>query len=544
MTLTVHRAEGQTPTAIDSTLVRQLFAEAWVSVGEAASQRDDERVAKLAARQATFGDVANARANASRFAQSWFPFARIAIVQRDAGDVAGAIQTTRLAHTAMDRSQALGYFAQIFTYTGKIDSALAIGRTIPWPKERVETLKGVAMTVRERDTTLARSLLREAIGIAQADTSFWGRYFDVELAYDQAGVGDLAGALRVVSGSLPADTLANRLGRIASAMQGAPIRNARAVADSLFRLALIAADAIPDSTKQRRVRAVIRRDYSAYLAPNQAALYQAESRSRDELVNALSARITSKDTISRPMEALAQLEALGDYRSGVEALRARLIIWEMPSSPTPDSLRALLDTRIRRMLVDARMVSAAYVDTTRAWFAEAYRCAPLGTARAHADSIRDATLRSRTFAKVATHCLWRGSADSALALTELVESLAERDDLYAGIAWSLLGSRLDEAIAMARRIGSESRRGIALAAVADVVAKGDRGRGIRLYAEALSTLDPLARGFSESSLASLVALDEVGLLRQWARGLPTAEGRAAAYVAIIRSIVPGSLNDR
>jgi hypothetical protein len=129
-------------------------------------------------------------------------------------------------------------------------------------------------------------------------------------------------------------------------------------------------------------------------------------------------------------------------------------------------------------------------------------------------------------------------------LTELVESPVERDDLYAGIARSLLGSRLDEAIAMARRIGSESRRGIALAAVADVVAKSDRGRAIRLYAEALSTLDPLARGFSESSLASLVALDEVGLLRQWARGLPTAEGRAAAYVAILRSIVPGSLNDR
>jgi hypothetical protein len=326
LTLTVHRAEGQTPTTLDSALVRQLFAEAWVSVGEGASQRDDERVTKLAARQAAFGDVASARANASRFAQTWFPFVRIAIVQRDAGDVAGAIATTQLAHTAMDRSQALGSFAAVFIYTGKIDSALAIARTIPWPKQRVETLKGVAMTVRERDTTLARSLLREPVGIAQADTSFWGRYFDVELAYDQAEAGDLASALRVLSGSLPADTLANRLGRIASAMQGAPIRNARAVADSLFRLALIASDAVRDSTKRRTIRATLRRDYSAHLAPNQTALYQSESRSHDELVDALSARITSKDTISRPMEALAQLEALGDYRSGVEALRARLIM--------------------------------------------------------------------------------------------------------------------------------------------------------------------------------------------------------------------------
>jgi hypothetical protein len=545
LTLAAHRAQGQTRTTLDSALVRQLFAEAWASVGDAAPQRDDDRVAKLAARQATFGDVANARANAIRFAQTWFPFVRIAIVQRDAGDVPGAIQTTQLAHTAMDRSQALGSFAQIFFDTGKIDSALAIGRTIPWPKQRVEALKGTAMMViqRERDTTLARKLLREALGVAQADTSFWGRYFDVELAYDQAQTGDLASALRVVSGSLPADTLANRLGRIVFAMQRAPIANARAVADSFFRLALIAADAIPDSTKRRSVRAVIRRDYSAYLAPSQTAVYQAESRSREELVDALSERITSKDAITRPMEALAQLEALGDYRRAVEALRARLIMSEMPSSPTPDSLREVLDTRSPRMLVDARMVSPAFVDTTRAWIAETYARVSLGAARAQADSIRGDTLRSRTFAKVATQWSWQ-NPDSALALAELVETPAERDDLYAGIARSLIGTRLDDAIAIARRIGGESRRAIALASVASVVAKWNRGVAMSLYGEALPTLDPLARGVNEYLIGSLVELDEIGLLREWARARPTPEARAAAYVAIIRAIVPGSPNDR
>jgi hypothetical protein len=65
-----------------------------------------------------------------------------------------------------------------------------------------------------------------------------------------------------------------------------------------------------------------------------------------------------------------------------------------------------------------------------------------------------------------------------------------------------------------------------------------------LYGEALPTLDPLARGVNEYLIGSLVELDEIGLLREWARARPTPEARAAAYVAIIRAIVPGSPNDR
>jgi hypothetical protein len=44
--------------------------------------------------------------------------------------------------------------------------------------------------------------LREAIGVAQGDTSFWGDYFDVDLAYDQAERGDFRGALRIIVDTL------------------------------------------------------------------------------------------------------------------------------------------------------------------------------------------------------------------------------------------------------------------------------------------------------------------------------------------------------
>jgi hypothetical protein len=99
-----------------------------------------------------------------------------------------------MAATFTDRAQALGYLSSAMPF----DEGLALARTIEWPKQLVEELRRAARDLFPKDTARSMALLREAIGVVQRDTSFWGSYFDVDLAYDQAERGDLPGALRII----------------------------------------------------------------------------------------------------------------------------------------------------------------------------------------------------------------------------------------------------------------------------------------------------------------------------------------------------------
>ena len=353
----------------DTTSLGALYKEAGTAAA-AAAQPGDESVTAIVISQAQAGDIAGARATARRMARTWFPFAQLAIVQRDRGDLAGAIETTKLAPTAMDRAQALGYLANAFSNARRYDEAIAIARTIEWPKERVEELKLAAMLMRLRSPDSlerARALLREALAVASADTSSWGSYFVVDLAYEQAAAGDLQGAFRVLHDTLDPETRAERMGRITMALQRAPIPRASELADSLYRAALRVADGIPDEKRRRVAQERVRRLYTANAGAAQTRTLEAESRTEEQRLEALEARVKAAGDSSQPLLALAELERLGEYRRAARAVTER-----MRNDPTGFRGRDMnvattsaTERLARRAIADAARVSSRCADSTR-----------------------------------------------------------------------------------------------------------------------------------------------------------------------------------
>lgn len=519
----------------DTALLRTLVGDA-SSAAAAQPQLGDERVAAIVTAQAQSGDIAGARATAKRLASSWYPFARLAIVQRDRGDLPGAIETTKLASTAMDRAQALGYLASAFTYAHRYEEGLAIARTIEWPKQRVEELKLAAeqMRIASRDSLeRVRALLREALGVARSDTSFWGSYFTVELAYEQAAAADLDGAFRVLHDTLDLETRAERMGRILAELQRAPIPRARELSDSLYRAALRVADGIPDEKRRRVMQARVRWLYGVYGGPAQTRVLEAESRTPEERLDALEARVKARGDSSEPLVALVELERLGEYHRAARAITGRIAddgeLWFGQRS----AVRSAAEALARRAIADAERVSARYADSTRLQLVDMLARLHLPFAAEQLGSFRDSA--TAVAARVAVANAWlHESADSALAILRPVPPSASRDAvLHGALPTLLMHGELDRAIAIAHTIRSEKLRANALMTIA-AFDRGEDGASRRaLYEEALPALDPREPALDGVQLIGAIRFLGIERMRQWARTQPTPERRAAATVALL-----------
>jgi len=529
------RAIAQAVQKPDTTLLRSLVGDA-SSAAAAQPQLGDERVAAIVTAQAQSGDIAGARATAKRLARTWYPFARLAIVQRDRGDIPGAIETTKLASTAMDRAQALGYLASGFLYGRRYDEGLAIARTIEWPKQRVEELKLAAeqMRLASRDSLeRARALLREALAVAQADTSFWGSYFTVELAYEQAAAGDLQGALRVLNDTLDRETRAERMGRILAELQRAPIPRARETSDSLYRVAIRVADGIPDAKRRRVMQTRVRWLYGVYGGPAQTRILEAESRTPEERLDALEARVKARGDSSEPLAALAELERLGEYHRAARAITGRIAddgeLWFGRSS----AVRSAAEALARRAIADAERVSPRYADSTRLKLVDMLAQLHLPFATEQLGSFRDSA--SAVAARVAVAKSWLyESPDSALAILRSVPPSASRDAVLHGVLPKLLmQGQLGRALEIARTIGNEKLRANAIMLIAAFGGGGDSTSRRALYEEALPSLDPREPAIDGIQLRGAIRFLGIERMRQWARSQPTAERRAAATVALL-----------
>jgi hypothetical protein len=499
----------------------------------------EERFGKFVELQASRGDLEGARESA-RQGRSWYPFARVAIVQYKAGDLDGAITTTRTAATFTDRAQALGYLSSAMPF----NEGLALARTIEWPKQLVEELRRAARDLFHTDTARSMALLREAIGVAQRDTSSWGGYFDVELAYDQAERGDLKGALRIIVDTLAPGERASRLGRIARELQRAPVPRARLVADSLFREALRAADQVPDSARRVERRARVFSLYSAYASGTSVDALLAESRSPSERA-LVSARATSfawslgpDGPDSTRLPRIRELEATGQFRAATNEI---YMFISQRSLGRMHGERAgpewsVVDSLARRAVVIARQVTGSFADSMHLRLVNALVRRWPATARDLAEAIADSTMRSGGMLIVARNMV-ESDPSQALAYALEIPSGVARDSLFAFAALRIFDAQPDSGIVLARRIGTPSLRGMTLIDLAGRAAtRGNASLARTLALEGMPGIDPLVQPLEGIRLVGLVRGGLYEVMLQWARSQSGLEARARVFFALFEAV--------
>jgi hypothetical protein len=310
--------------------VEPLVHSARAAIAEIPTRFAPGEAARLAVVQARLGDVVGARETARTVGlDSWVPHARIASVQRDLGDHVGALETTRLVPGFMDRAQAMGSLASGYIHSD-LDRAEWIIRQIEWPKQQIEGLIALANHVRG-DPDRAQAYLREAVRVAGDDPSSWGHYFRVELAYRQVRHGDLADALRILSDSVPVLDRTERMARIAIELQrwGGP--RGQAVADSLFREALLLADRVPADAQPspEAIRERVFRFYRSSFSPASRETMLSESRSEAErtqaLIDLVAGGAFSSENLDRHREAVRELEMRGEHGAAARGLAGLLL---------------------------------------------------------------------------------------------------------------------------------------------------------------------------------------------------------------------------
>ena len=499
----------------------------------------DERFGRFVELQAAHGDLEGARESA-RQGPSWYPFARVALVQYKAGDLDAAIATTRMAATFTDRAQALGYLSSAMPF----DEGLALARTIEWPKQLVEELKRAARDLFRADTARSMALLREAIGVAQRDTTFWGRYFDVELAYDQAERGDVRGALRIIGDTLAPGVKAERIGRIARELQRATVPRARLIADSLFRVALRTADQVPDSARRAERRERVFWLYSSYASGTSVDALRAEARTPAEraLVPERSPDFRSSlgpvsaDSTSFPR--IRELESRGLFRSAVNEIFQ--FIFERAFGGMHGQRIgpewSVVDSLARRAVTIARRVSEGFADTTKIRLVKVLIRRWPETARDHAEAIMDSTMRSGAMLIVALNMLEsdpRRALDYALG----IPSRVGRDSLSAAAALRFFGVQPDSALVLARRIETPSLRGMTLIDLAGRAAtRGDAPLARTLALEGMPGINPLLQPLEGTRLVALVRGGLYDVMLDWARSQQALESRARALFALYEAV--------
>ena len=507
----------------------------------------EDRLARLAMAQARLGDVAGARTTARTLARTWVPWAWIAIAQRDSGDHEGALATVRMPSDSTARAQATGYLASAYAYASDHDRALAIARTIEWPKQRIEELKLVAMLVRQKDASRARELLREAVDVATRGGGFWGAYFAVELAYEQAQAGDVEGALRILSDTLSPQTRAERVGRIAAALQRASAPRADDLADSLFVVALEAADAVVDPAKRAEMRARVYWLYSSFADTRSNELMARLARTPEERAQALRRTVASRafsrslgdparadSGTRRELGTVAELERSGAFREATEALRSMALTLRHRQGigRGVTMLPSVIDTLVARAIANAVRVSPAFADTTRQWSADLLASRSIPAARETAAEIRDERLRSRAMVAVASVLMHR-DRPAAIDYAAGISLQPSRDSAFLRIVYQLAYPAADSALTVARRITDPSHRATALTAIGGALAlRRDSAAARELWLEALPLMNPLAKDAVANLLRSLRS-HALPSMREWARRQPTPERRAEAFVAIL-----------
>ena len=498
-----------------------------------------ERYGRFVELQTARGDLEGARESA-RQGPSWYPFARVAIVQQKAGDLDGAITTTRMAATFTDRAQALGYLSSAMPF----EEGLALARTIEWPKQRVEELRRAALDLFRTDTARSLALLREAIGVAQRDTSVWGKYFDVELAYDQAERGDFRGALRIIVDTLAPGERAERLGRIARELQRATVPRARLVADSLFRAALQAADQVSDSTQRAERRERVFWLYSVYATGTSVDALLAESRTPAERA-LIGERTTDFASSLGPAGAdstrllrIRELEARGQFRAAtyeIYTFFSERSWWPMHGERTGAEL-SLVDSLARRTVENARRVTRSFADSMSVRLVSQLARRWPATAREIAEAMTDSTMRSSGMLIVARQMLESNPSRALDYVLEIPSSVA-RDSLFGFAASRSFAARPDSSIALARRIGTPSLRGMTLIDLAGHAAtRGDTSLARSLAMEGMPVIDPLVQPLEGTRLAPLVRSGLYDAMLQWARSQPVPEARARVLFALYEAI--------
>ena len=499
----------------------------------------EERYGRFVELQATNGDLEGARESA-RQGPSWYPFARVALVQYKAGDLDAAIATTRMAATFTDRAQALGYLSSAMPF----EEGLALARTIEWPYQLVGELQRAARDLFQTDTARSMALLREAIGVAQRDTSSWGRYFDVELAYDQAERGDLAGALRVIVDSLEPGNRAERIGRIARELQRATVPRARLIADSLFRIALQTADQVPDSAKRTERRERVFWLYSSYASGTSVDALHAEARSPaeralvPERATDFASSLGPAGADSARLHRIRELESSGQFRT------AATEIFHFVSQRSFGRMHgervgpewSVVDSLARRAGMIALRVTEGFADSMNIRLVKVLIRPWQEAARELAEAISDSTLRSSGMLIVARNML-ESNPTRALEYALIISSRVAQDSLFAVAAPRILDVQPDSAVALARRIRTPHIRGIALIDLAGrAVTLGDTSLARTLAVEGMPEVNALVQPLDGARLVPLVRSGLYDEILMWARSQQAAEARARVLFALYEAV--------
>ena len=498
-----------------------------------------ERYGTFVELQAARGDLEGARESA-RQGPSWYPFARVAIVQYKAGDLDGAITTTRMAATFTDRAQALGYLSSAMPF----NEGIALARTIEWPKQLVEELRRAARDLFQTDTARSMALLREAIGVARGDTSFWGNYFEVDLAYDQAERGDFRGALRIIVDTLAPGDRAERLGRIARELQRAPVPRARLVADSLFREALRAADQVPDSARRVERRARVFWLYSAYASGTSVDALLAETRTASERaivsehVNPFASMLGPDGEDSTRLRSIRELEANGQFRTAANEIYLFISqrSYGRMHGERVGAEWSVVDSLARRAVEIARQVTESFADSMNLRLVNRLVRRWPATARDLAEAIADSTMRSRGMLIVARNMV-ESDPSQALAYSLEIPSVVARDSLFAFAAPRIFDAQPDSGIVLARRIGAPSLRGMTLIDLAGRAAtRGDASLARTLALEGMPGIDALVQPLEGTRLVALVRGGLYDVMLQWARSQSAPESRARVFFALYEAV--------
>jgi hypothetical protein len=535
------RADTAQVTLVSPAEYRRLGAEVRAALLASPEQFAQDRYSRLAELQAARGDLEGAKETA-RQGRSWPPFGRIAIGRYKAGDLAGAIAITRLAETAADRSQALGYLATVMP----LDEGLDLVRQMEWPKQQIETLRSASRELLRTDTARSIALLHEAIGIAQRDTSFWGGYFTVDLAYDLAARGDLRGALRIVSDTLIPRERVQRIARIATELQRAPTPGARPLADSLFREAVRAAAQFADTADRTRQRRRAFESFGRYATGSSLEVMRAEARTPAELalVQASTPFTSAFAPVSRnnfpdSLRTLyiRDLDAAGRHRKAADELQ-RFVSEHVYRSRTssPDAEQRLLDSLARRAVEEAGHVSEGFADTTRYMLVLMTLRVRSATAEWLADAIRVETLRWRSALLVARRMF---DVDPQRAFVHAAQFPVAfvQDSLLAYAAAQTSYASAERGAAFARRIAAPNLRGISLLTVAGRAAeRGDTTQARALTVESIAQYESTVPPIASHLLVGLVRAGLYGDLLAWARSQTVPESRARVFFALFGAV--------
>jgi hypothetical protein len=517
----------QTPRPIPEYL-RTVIAEARTAIPprEAAKWYRGHR---LAVAQAYLGDPEGARETARYLQLPWSAWSQIASAQRSFGDHAGALATVHLALSPADRTQAAGSLASEYARARSYEQAILVARSLMELPSRAAVLRTVAIEMRRRDAPRAADLVSELVAMTQSDTSSWARAFEVELALDQAAIGDIAGALRVAPESLEPAVRAERLARIAGVLKSAKaVSNASASADAVLQEAIRTVELLPDLKQRETLRSRVLQRYRFTM-----------------LMSGGSGR-TSTDQPPPPLNhdsafaAIADHERNHDYHSATAGLRVilgRYLDFGMFRPPDGLMFPAVVDTLVTRAIANADRVSVPFADSTRHWSVDLLVRRSHRQARTMAGEVRDSVLRSSAMRKVALGRLASDRGD-ALRYAATIPLPVLRDSAYWAASRALSETRPSDARRITGDIADAHLRGEALAAVAyGTLVRADTTRARALYRSAFSLMGPLPPYHGTSLLWFPLALGEWPPVVAWVHRLATPEQKAEGLVLILETAV-------